>query len=255
MLPSPGFCKHAIWIFGVLVGLAIKEAVTRVGPHLLTLEANATRSMTPEFWRLIVFGLMIIRFYLGAAHLFDDIHAGSLVQREQSDGTLSVEERARLRTARRQFAVDFFSGLLHFTLFSVWSLTLEIHSLVPGNAEPIPNENAFRYILLILLLYDVGWVIARGRPHPKKVPFWMVVNVALAITSSALYYLLHHRFGWTSLDAEVPPLILVAAVSFLDGVELVRGAEVFSTAIRAILSLVGGAMRNAGERIAKLGRE
>lgn len=252
MLPIAGFCKHAVWIFGVLVGLAIKEAITRIAPHLLSYETEPSADMWPEALRLTVFGLMIVRHYLGAAHLFDNVHAEALKAVSESDGSLSVSERARLRIAGKQFGVDFFAGLLHFTLFSVWSLTLELHHLDPANTGRLVSEWAFRAVLLFILTYDVFWIIPRPRPHPRELKLWTVINASTAVVGALWFWWLWRSRNWTSIDAEIPPLLLVGLISIVDIAQLTMGTEFFSKVIVFIARLVVETLRKLATWIAKL---
>ena len=170
--------------------------------------------MRLEALRLTVFGLMIIRHYLGAAHLFDNIHAAALCP--SCDSPIPKEENDRLLKAGRQFGVDFFAGILHFTLFSVWSLTLELHHPDITDHGHIVSEWAFRAVLLFILIYDVFWILARPRPHPRELKFWTLINFGTAASGSLWYWWLYRWNNWTSIDAEVPPLLLVALVSLID---------------------------------------
>jgi len=70
--------EKADWVFGVLVGLAIREALVDMLPQLAPswFSHQAGRGVTPqlalEFWRLLLFLLMILRFYLGSVVFFGD---------------------------------------------------------------------------------------------------------------------------------------------------------------------------------------
>lgn len=222
-----GFCKHAVWLFGVLVGLAIKEAITRVVPHLLIL-SDGNRTLGIEALRLLIFGLMIVRHYLGAAFVFDSIHTKELEPKTVPAAEQATEDQ-RLKLARRQFGVDFFAGLLHFTLFSAWSLTIETHHVGPST-DPMPSAFAFQGILLFILFYDVFWLAARPRPYPRHLKFWTTINV-LTAGAWLLSYHIALQNKWSVTDAEVPGLIIVGLVSVIDITQLTMGTQFVSTAI------------------------
>lgn len=229
MLPS--FCNHALWLFGVLVALAMEEAIKSVVPHLLLFSDN-NRVLGVEALRLMVFGLMIVRHYLGAAYLFEDVHAQALQPRKVADPQ-QPEEDARLRAAQRQFGVDFFTGLLHFTLFSAWALTLEAHHVDASDLSPLPRQFAFQGTLLFILVYDFFWLLWRPKPHPQELKFWTTINMATAMLVLLSYHVARAS-EWTPIDAEVPGLLIVVAVSVFDIMQLTMNTNFISRGLTAL---------------------
>src|SRR6478672_10322850 len=90
---------HALWIYGVIVGLAIREALTHVMPLALVPPSAAPLldQLTPELKklaqvlqyhppppatgqliligiRLVVFLVMVVRFYFGSVQYFTTMH-------------------------------------------------------------------------------------------------------------------------------------------------------------------------------------
>ncbi len=247
MLPLKGFCKHAVWLFGVLVGLAIKEAITRVAPHLLVIGSEPWPQAIVEMMRLVVFGVMIVRHYLGAAHMFDNVHAEQLDPVVNADGTISIHERERVRIAGRQFGVDFFAGLLHFTAFSVLALTLELHSQSGVDAH-LPSERVFRFVLMFILCYDVAWIVTRPGPHPRELKIWTLINFFTAIVYAASFWYMMRRWA-SSLRAEVIPDLFVVAVSVIDIATLTMGTEFFSKLAVFIPKFIGERLGKIAEKI------
>ena len=103
--------EQAFWIYGVIVGLSLGQAMKDVLPQVLPtwfLElAQPAAALTQESgvkWlellRLIVFLMMITRFYLGSVVFFK-------------------------KSADPGKSIDFFLGFSHFLFFFVWSLTLK----------------------------------------------------------------------------------------------------------------------------------
>src|SRR2546427_5006989 len=79
--------KHAFWLFGVLVGLAIKDALEATIPHLVDFahiqefltaqqlrQPQAYYSFYPDLARLVLFLILIVRFYVGSTYYFGDVY-------------------------------------------------------------------------------------------------------------------------------------------------------------------------------------
>src|SRR6185295_4348586 len=79
--------KHAFWLFGVLVGLAIKDALEATVPHLVEfshikdlltplqlLQPQSGDGLYPDLARLVLFLILIVRFYLGSVFYFGDVY-------------------------------------------------------------------------------------------------------------------------------------------------------------------------------------
>jgi hypothetical protein len=200
-MPAAGFCKHALWIYGVLIGLALKEAITGVVPHFLGASGEPTAERYAELARFIAFAFMSVRFYLGAAVVFEGHHSEAL------RGPLADDDEAQ--RLDRQFGADFLCGLIHFGLFSVWSLTLPLHG------QSAVAQWAYRDLLIAVLLWDVVWVAVRPGRFDGTLIYWAAINAATALIVSYWYWSLLGQ-GWTDTDAEIPPLMLVSALSAVD---------------------------------------
>jgi hypothetical protein len=194
--------KHAFWLYGVVVGLAIKEALESTIPHLIDpshippspeyLQQNVPHSFYPEFLRLVVFLALVIRFYLGSAYFFTDAY-------EAEDADTQFE--------KKNYAVDFVCGFLHFVGFVILALTIDIHS------KPIMW---FPIAVSFILLYDVFWYLFCFRYETSELMFmWMVINAGNFVLSGFLY-LLVDRFGAGPVSAEVWALWPVLLVSLFD---------------------------------------
>jgi len=71
MANGDGLHKHAFWLYGVIVGLAVKEALVSTVPDILTPTEPKWESII-DFSRLVVFVFFITRFYLGSAYFFEE---------------------------------------------------------------------------------------------------------------------------------------------------------------------------------------
>lgn len=212
--PTPAICKHAIWIYGALVGLALKEAIATVAPHMLAF-ATEPDVLYAEVIRLFVFGLMTIRFYLGAAHVFENLHSPALSAKD-GYADLPEDDQQALRRASRQVGVDFLCGVLHFTIFSVWSMTLELHAPYGSATAHSIHEGAFRWVLAFILVFDLFWLAARPGPHARELKFWTFVNTASLVMGTALFSWLTMVRHWGSVDAETALLWPLAGICLAD---------------------------------------
>jgi len=122
----------------VVVGLAIREPLVTVIPRLMP-QKLPDWQMQLEVWRLVVFLLVIIRFYLGSALYFAEVYG-------QTDAARSC--------GKRSYFVDFLGSLLQFLLFFAWAITVAQHDRYKGEIS------YFTVILWAILLYDNVWYCA-----------------------------------------------------------------------------------------------
>jgi len=68
--------SQVFFLYGVVVGLAIREALVRVGPDLVLFLSPKIqpRHLYLEALRLVVFFLAITTFYIGSHVFFDKVH-------------------------------------------------------------------------------------------------------------------------------------------------------------------------------------
>ena len=104
--------KHAFWLYGVIIGLAIKQAFEAVVPHWIHPSADLPHvdyTLYLELLRFFTFLFLTIRFYLGSAYYFGLVHEAANADQE---------------FPRRNFATDFVLGFLHFLGFVLLALTI-----------------------------------------------------------------------------------------------------------------------------------
>src|SRR6185369_5991530 len=198
--------RHAFWLYGVIVGIAIKEALgttvshfiepERLGAELrligLTIRYPHTEvSLYPEAIRLTVFLALIIRFYFGSAFFF---------------GAAYESKSARVDYPASNYGIDFVFGFFHFVSFGVLALMIDIHT------APIWW---FPTLVGFVLIYDLFWYVTSIGQHTREMIFWwMIINVINASISAALYLGLRGAYG--PLDAEICAFWIVIAVSVVD---------------------------------------
>lgn len=202
--PAAELQKQALWLFGVLVGLAIKEAITKVYGDVVG---------RGEFWggllegaRLFVFLMVILRFYLGAVQYFNAAYASQVAARDN---------------VNRQFGTDFLFGFLHFTIFCFWGLSI---NLVDDNGWRL----LFPVILGTILMYDVGWYLWSSTETRKNIRIWVVSNfvtacvglLLFATTALALMFFANarsmHLSEQQSMACELVAYLPVLVASFID---------------------------------------
>jgi|SRR2546425_1022567 len=199
-MAQEGLHKHAFWLYGVLVGLAIKHAVETVLPHLLAPPFTRTWESFPEAVRLFLFLVLIIRFYLGSAIYFDDVYYSA-----DSDKTYP----------RKNYLVDYLFGVAHFLLFLAWAMSLQIKNsplLFPG-------------LLAGILVYDAVWFVVCRRDYDsvRRMKLWMLINLATFLVSLLVYllvYLFAPTFGGQYTMPELLAYVPVFIVSGIDIAEL-----------------------------------
>lgn len=125
---------QAFWLYSTIVALAIKEALTNTIPHLINPPPGPLGHRAHDAFRLVVFLVVTIRFYLGATIFFETAHAG---------------ETADEKYPHKSYVIDFLFGIFQFLLFLVWAFSIDIHSM------PI---KLFPAMLAIILFYDMIWL-------------------------------------------------------------------------------------------------
>ena len=199
--------KHAFWLYGVLVGVAVKEALETGVAHLVNPERlpaelkllglpihfpDSEIGLWPEIIRLTVFLVLIVRFYFGSAYFF---------------GAAYESNTAKDEFPNTNYAVDFVFGFTHFVAFVILGLLLDIHT------TPIHH---FPYLVAFILVYDVFWYAASASRSTGKIIFtWMLVNVLTALIGAVTYLVLEYKYQ-DVLRAERCAFYLVIGISLLD---------------------------------------
>ena len=106
--------KHSFWLYSVIVGLSVEEALRHVLPHVgeLSFEMRGydVYSVVLEFIRLALYLCLVVRFYLGSVKFFSVAH-------------VSAHSTADYPT--KNYTIDFFFGLIHFSSFLALSLAID----------------------------------------------------------------------------------------------------------------------------------
>ncbi|MEK6278912.1 MAG: hypothetical protein AABN95_01010 [Acidobacteriota bacterium] len=209
MAEEEGIHKHAFWLYGVLVGIAIKHALDATIPHIFDpaniasqLTANqlalpqASYGPAPDLGRLLVFLILIVRFYLGSAFFFSDIH----------DAGYGVSDPSE--PFKKNYALDFICGFTHFVAFVILAMNIDVHT-----------RQLFWFPVLVgfILFYDfIWWVFSQRYYSADYIFWWMVANSITLIVSGMVYLLAYYPLHRDPLVAEACAFLPVVAVSAYD---------------------------------------
>jgi len=234
---------HALWIYGVIVGLAIREALTHVMPFALHSSPNVIRldQFTPDVQklaailltqppalssqqlgliaaRLVVFLAMIVRFYFGSTMYFTQMHDLSETQKKE------LEQSGK----RRSFGIDFLFGLAHFLLFFGWSYSITVLQ------RTTHGKSWFLVLLAAVLAYDFFWFLASIRYDTATyIALWTVLNVC---TVGAAFVVFVISALWVSWDAaEELCFIPVALIVIIDFGDMISGKNLVTRWLEKII--------------------
>jgi hypothetical protein len=214
---------HVLWFFGLLVGLAIEQALVRSVPHLIFAPRDTAGQTASETFRLIVFLTIVCRFFWGAVLFFNESY---LSANRQGD------------TPRRHFAWDFLTGFLHFLIIFFWAFTIPVHT---RDGVVAPAQWLFLAVLSTILLYDLPWKVLTWRWPSERINLWCVLNAFTVITAGFAYLMIAHpAVNGNAVTAEAAALVIVMIASVLDLVELATGGKFFA---RQLLRFVPESVR------------
>ncbi|MDT7543364.1 MAG: hypothetical protein QOE33_3268 [Acidobacteriota bacterium] len=211
MTQDTGLRSHVFWLYGVIVGLAIKEGLSEVLPHLFTKSVQPFYHLL-EGARLLVFLILIIRFYLGAVKFFSDAY--------------DCVEAGSSYTSKNYF-IDFLIGFFHFLFFFALAISIDIHDR-PLWLYPV--------LLAGILVYDVPWLAVNWYNDTYHlIKLWTFVNVGTLLVGACLYLTLPNM-GVSTAKAEASALLIVLIVSLIDIGEIVTDKEIFATGLKRLTS-------------------
>ena len=202
---SHDFHKYVFWLYGVIIGLVIKDAISKTLPHILMSSDMEPKGSFTEAARLFVTLFLVIRFYLGSAIYFEDTYYNS---------------ENNMQLSGKDYMFDFLFGFIHFLFFFGLVETIDVHN------RP---ARAFLIMLAVILLYDIIWyLICRKRDHKRLVLMWTGVNVFTCILGGLIYFMSTY-FHMSELHSQAIALIPVVIFSIIDMAELVTGKRIISS--------------------------
>lgn len=220
--------KHALWIYGVIVGLALRDSITLFFPHDRTTASSYHEFL--EFTRFLIFIFIACRFYLGAARYFEEVHSPT------TDAT-------KFPDAREIFGLDFLVGLFHFLFIFGLSGTIIRHDIWAFGLTP-----AF-VLLLGILCYDVIWWIVSAKSSTRNlIGTWTALNLVTAISSFIVFVLVraaYYRFDSSvvetaSISAELAAFVPVIYFGAWDFKALIKDVDCFPPWLRHLTQVLHG---------------
>jgi hypothetical protein len=256
--------RHLLWLYGVVVGLAIGGALNRVVPQFFDGRSHASPDdswhLPLEALRLLTFLFLAIRYYLGAASYLEHEHGERQKYRKRKDAPPETKEEAIHRRAERvrrhrHLVIDFLFGFFHFAFFFVWSLTVDMHSLLVWAVTP------YALMLGLVLLYDGFWYLCRrkDRDGTERMRKWAVINAVTFIACAVGYWIR----SWSTETvqaiggfAEMWMFVPIVVASVIDIAEVIKGEELYLwglyKSLRRVHRGLGGVMlrvkKAAGKR-------
>ena len=150
---------QATYLYGIIVGLSIRESLIQVVPQLTSATHNVEAwSLELQCFRLLLFLTTIIRFYLGSVSFFDEVHNATTADQNYTS---------------KNYGLDFIVGLIHFVFFYAWATTInDVKHRDPGSLSH------FTALAGVVLAYDVVWLVVSLRYSTRnRIGAWTVINL------------------------------------------------------------------------------
>ncbi|HEY9284805.1 MAG TPA: hypothetical protein VIP46_15215 [Pyrinomonadaceae bacterium] len=210
MATGEGLHKHAFWLYGVIIGLAIKEALAAVIPHVFNPPPNEVGAITLEAARLFVFLVVTIRFFLGSVFYFDCAHTGP-----GCDDTYP----------NKDYYVDFLFGLVHFIFFFAWALSIDAFKT---------HIKLFPGLLTLILLYDWLWYLVSRRYDTQHViKLWTWINTG-TVTVAGGVYLAFRAMQFGPALSQAVAFVPVVIFSLIDIGDIMRERDTIGDWLRGL---------------------
>lgn len=204
--------KNGLWFFAVMLGLAIRQSLADVVPHVFDPPAHDMKAVLAEVFRLIVFLIVSVRFFLGTVLYF-----------ERAYGDPEADERYK----RKSLGLDFLFGFLHYVLFFAWAMSIDLHKY---------QKHWFPVLMALILSYDIPWLIAlRNMSTRRLVEMWARINT-LTLLLSGLFYTVVRTTVKDVIWAEDAAFICVLFFSTVDMAEMVSGKEIIRRKVERFLA-------------------
>lgn len=198
---------QSFWVYGVIVGLAIREALSHTIPNIISSNGDPRWFVRLETWRLLIFLTMIIRFYLGSSLFFDKAY---------------IDPASSPKFQKKSYGLDFICGLAVFMIFFGWSITI-------GDKSRLSHGMSnFLLLLTVILAYDFVWFMVNLRYDTvHSIKLWTTINI-LTLVFAAVIFFLTREIKDNDVLAEELAFIPVALFSYGDFVEMISRNRIFS---------------------------
>lgn len=209
--------SHAFYLYGVVVALAIREVLLRVGTHAFVPVAGEqveSWKIHLEALRLVLFLIAITCFYFGSGVFFDKVYINPDTAREFQ---------------KKNYGLDFTIGLIHFLIFFAWSLTITNHSRNGWGLSP------FFGFLSAIFLYDLVWLIANVRYDSlQEIKLWAFMSALVFFVGAVGFFVARSLLNNDAVAEEISFLIF-GLYLVGDAAELFSGRPFFSELIKSLL--------------------
>jgi hypothetical protein len=200
--------RPAFGIYGIIAGLAIKEALSETIPHIISPTPELSGIVVSNACRLVTFIIVVIRFYLDSVFFFEYAYFDEVISKEYKPSN---------------YTVDFLLGIFHFILFSAWSFTIDAQT-----KSPI----LFLVLLAVILLYEFAWYWFTALSGYKTAELrrpWMSLNLFAVAISATIYFPLIIA-GVEQASAELSVFLVVLLASGADIVDMIHEGKTFESA-------------------------
>jgi hypothetical protein len=208
--------SHSFYLFGVVVGLSIREALVRTGSDLFLPTKVEIWKVHLEALRLIIFLLTITCFYFGAGVFFDKIY---------------INPETATRYQRKNYGLDFSFGLIHFLAFFAWALSINDYS-----RSPKWGVSPFLGFLSAIFLYDLAWLFISYRYDSfDEIKLWAEWCAGTFFLASFVFIVVKFLFSKDDVFAEEMSFLVYGLYIAGDITELFSGRPFFEELLKKLL--------------------
>jgi hypothetical protein len=211
---------HAFYLYGVIVGLAVREALIRVGPDLFLFLSPTTAGWRIRFafLRLCIFFLAITTFYFGAGVFFDKVH---------------TSKGCREKYPKANYGLDFWFGLIHFVFFFAWAQTINDYTRSSKG-----DLSLFLIFLSVIFLYDLAWLLANlTNDSFREIQVWAELCAFVWFIGVFAFVFCKFVLGTNGVFAEEVSFGIFIIYLFLDLTELFTGRHIFSNLLLRLIPI------------------
>lgn len=203
---------QAIWVYGVLVSLSLKEALAKLSS---VIAGDSTSDLLLTTFRVAIVLVTLLRLYFGAVMFFQ-----------------LVDSSKELNKGPNAVAVDFMAGLVHFLLVAFWASSVEI------TKQTAAGMSYFFVVGIFILLYDWVWILARkamGIKLDRQIRSWACLNSFTAIVAGLAFTITTLNGARTEL-VEIWAIVPMLIMGALDLVATISGTFSLSSMFSELFS-------------------